>query len=162
LKFYEIYQEISTLVERLNEKNLDGETPFLIACLYRNVEIVKILMNTKGFNSLNEKDDEGQTPFLISCHDGNKEIVKMIMKSKDFNSLNDSDNLGGSPFIFAYYHNHVSIIEELLKQPNIIVPKWVASDDKYDEDQIEYLILSYKKDPPGYQEKLNLKSQKYN
>jgi len=78
MKYIKKYQ-LSRTVEW---ENLDGETPFLIACLYRNVEIVKILMNTKGFNSLNEKDDEGQTPFLISCHDGNKEIVKMIMKSK--------------------------------------------------------------------------------
>jgi ankyrin repeat protein len=146
----------------LNEKNLDGETPFLIACLHGNVEIVKMLMDTKGFKSLNEKDDEGTTPFSICCHDGNEEIVKMIMKSKDFNSLNESDNLGGSPFIFAYYNNHVSIIEELLKHPDIIVPKWVASDDQYNEDQIEYLISSYKKDPIGYREKLILKSQKYN
>src|ERR1700744_958550 len=84
----------------INEKdNFWGNTPFLLACEKGHIDIVKLLINTDGFNSLNEKNNFSNTPFLCACIDGHIEIVKLLINTDGFTSLNEKDNNGYTPFL---------------------------------------------------------------
>ena len=69
-----VYQE-----KKINE----GWTPFHAACLYDNIDIVKLLMSTPGFNSLNEKHEDGSTPIQEACSENNVDIVKELLKQEN-------------------------------------------------------------------------------
>ncbi len=87
----------------LNEKNIFDESPFYIACLNGQTEIVKMIINDQRFNTntLNEKEDHGDTPFSIACANGYTEIVEIILDHKDFKSLNSKNNEKNTAFMFA-------------------------------------------------------------
>ena len=68
-------------------------------CKKGDIESIKLLLSTEGFNSLNEKNMDGATPFLLACYNGHKEIVELIIKTEGFNSLNEKDNDGNTPFL---------------------------------------------------------------
>jgi len=68
----------------LNEKDNDGNTPFMWACYNGRKEIAGLLIKTNGFSSLNEKDNSGNTPFLWACCcNGHKEIVELLLMCYD-------------------------------------------------------------------------------
>ncbi len=76
----------------VNQKNIGGATPLLLACREGNLEIVKILIDN-GAN-INVTDNEGWTPLMRAALAGKKDVVDLLM-TKDtqaaaINSIGES------------------------------------------------------------------------
>ena len=63
--------------ELVNQKNIGGATPLLLACREGNLEIVKILIDN-GAN-INATDNEGWTPLMRAALAGKKDVVDLLM-----------------------------------------------------------------------------------
>jgi ankyrin repeat protein len=94
--------------------NEDHSKVFLWACEKGHLEIVKLLIETPGFDSLNTTDKYGRTSFLLACANGHLEIVKLLIKTLGFNLLNTSDNPGFTPFLWACRCGHLEIAKLLI------------------------------------------------
>jgi len=64
--------------ELVNQKNIGGATPLLLACREGNLEIVKILIDN-GAN-INATDNEGWTPLMRAALAGKKDVVDLLME----------------------------------------------------------------------------------
>ena len=63
--------------ELVNQKNIGGATPLLLACREGNLEIAKILIDN-GAN-INATDNEGWTPLMRAALAGKKDVVDLLM-----------------------------------------------------------------------------------
>ena len=61
----------------VNQKNIGGATPLLLACREGNLEIAKILIDN-GAN-INATDNEGWTPLMRAALAGKKDVVALLM-----------------------------------------------------------------------------------
>jgi len=91
-----------------------GHTPFILACCYENIEIVRLIMKLDG--ELNEQTNYGDTGFMWSCRNGTTEIIKLFLSNKKFNGYNTINREGNTPLIIACYHDKNDIVKLLLKK----------------------------------------------
>jgi len=63
--------------------------PFFLACVFGNIEIVKLLL-TVGNIDTNKTNNYGRTPFCAACWKGRIEIVKLLLNDEriDVNEAN--------------------------------------------------------------------------
>ncbi len=78
--------------ELVNQKNIGGATPLLLACREGNLEIVKILIDN-GAN-INATDNEGWTPLMRAALAGKKDIIDLLItknaQAAGVNSIGES------------------------------------------------------------------------
>jgi ankyrin repeat protein len=72
----------------VNARNLDGNTPLHLACLWGHMDIVRLLIETGA--ELNTRDDSDCTPLHLTCFRGLTEIARFLIEhGADVNASND-------------------------------------------------------------------------
>jgi hypothetical protein len=129
-------------IDDINDGNIDdcGQTPFIYACRNGNMELVNMIMHANGFNSLNKTNFYGGTAFSEACWHGHVEVIKTIIKATEFDGLNKKDFYNNYPIEQACCMARLNTVRELLKQPNIIIPKYLSTPNSETGKEIKELI----------------------
>ncbi|KFD57918.1 hypothetical protein M514_01151 [Trichuris suis] len=99
--------------EQLNATNpATGNSPLHIACLNRNVELLRLLVEQSP-NS-NPKNLEGQTPLHIAASTGEEQLLRLLYKLKPDPNTGDKD--GSTLMHIAASHGHDETALALLKR----------------------------------------------
>eukprot|EP00833_Pecoramyces_ruminatium_P018584 jgi/Orpsp1_1/1192616/evm.model.d7180000094637.1 len=93
----------------INEKNKNGNFPFLFAITKNNIEMVKLIIDYANKNNIileiNEKDKNRNYPFLEAIKNNNIEMVQTIINYANEKSIileiNDKNMYGNYPFLTA-------------------------------------------------------------
>ncbi|OHT16718.1 hypothetical protein TRFO_12977 [Tritrichomonas foetus] len=112
--------DMDLIMKTINEKRIDyhkcisihRENPLHIACLNRNLPLVKKLL-TLSPDLINITDDEGDTPLHMAISVGSFEIAKLLIDSKA--NVYITDNSGNYPIHTAARCGQNQIFEYLLK-----------------------------------------------
>ncbi|QQR53989.1 ankyrin repeat domain-containing protein [bacterium] len=97
-----LQQELPLLkdnVKLLNDKNRSGFSPFLLAVVSENVEIVDLLLS-HGFE-LNTIDYEKQNPFHWAVLRKNENLLAKLLEKQDLAAINQKNSEGLCPFVLA-------------------------------------------------------------
>ena len=75
---------------RINDKNPNGQTAFILACLVGREDIVKTFLEySKILNiNLNTRDDNGCSGWMHACRGGRRTIVKLLLKHPELIDYN--------------------------------------------------------------------------
>ncbi|HJH55394.1 MAG TPA: ankyrin repeat domain-containing protein [Brachyspira hyodysenteriae] len=105
-----------------NDYYLDGATPLMFAVFYRDLGIMKYLLD-KGADPNIIQDEYGRNVFLLACGFGNVDVIKMIVdfdsdlvdsvSSRDENGL-DMVYLYGNIEVFEYLVNTLGLTTDIL------------------------------------------------
>ncbi len=105
-----------------NDYYLDGATPLMFAVFYRDLGIMKYLLD-KGADPNIVQDEYGRNVFLLVCGFGNVDVIKMIVdfdsdlvdsvSSRDENGL-DMAYLYGNIEVFEYLVNTLGLTTDIL------------------------------------------------
>ncbi|MCZ9890021.1 hypothetical protein GQX62_09735 [Brachyspira hyodysenteriae] len=105
-----------------NDYYLDGATPLMFAVFYRDLGIMKYLLD-KGADPNIIQDEYGRNVFLLACGFGNVDVIKMIVdfdsdlvdsvSSRDENGL-DMAYLYGNIEVFEYLVNILGLTTDIL------------------------------------------------
>ncbi|KLI43653.1 ankyrin repeat domain-containing protein [Brachyspira hyodysenteriae] len=105
-----------------NDYYLDGATPLMFAVFYRDLGIMKYLLD-KGADPNIIQDEYGRNVFLLACGFGNVDVIKMIVdfdsdlvdsvSSRDENGL-DMSYLYGNIEVFEYLVNTLGLTTDIL------------------------------------------------
>jgi ankyrin repeat protein len=115
----DIFEMILSGEENKNPKNLNGETPFIVACTKGRMNIAIILLNKSNELAidLNMEDNYGRTGFHQACLKGHSEVTEIIVKNAASNNidLNSKDNFGRTAFSNACSMGHLEVAEMIMK-----------------------------------------------
>ena len=95
-----------------NDYYLDGATPLMFAVFYRDLAIMKYLLDN-GADPNIIQDEYGRNVFLLACGFGNVDVIKMIV---DFDS-NLVDSISGrdeNGLEMAYLYGNIEVFEYLV------------------------------------------------
>ena len=76
-------------VTSLNQRNIDGDTPLHVVCVWGDVEPVKVLIDAGA--DVNARGDRGQTPLFRAVMGKNVEVVRLLLRSGADKSILDDD-----------------------------------------------------------------------
>ena len=105
----------------LNARDNDGYTPFDLAVLQGNIEVIKTLLEDEMVN-VNARDNDGHTPFDLAVLQGNIEVIKTLLENERID-VNARDNNGYTPLHLAVSRNNINIevVKTLLENERINV-----------------------------------------
>lgn len=103
------------ITDDLNERTIgfqrfECETPIVVACKNRNIELIQLLIN-KGAD-LNVNKHLAGTPLTNACKAGHKGVVELLLQHGANVSLIDID--GKTPLGVARANKHLTIIKQLI------------------------------------------------
>ena len=91
-------------------KELDGDTPIIVASLQSSAAILRVLLQYKA--NVNEQSKAGKTALIYSCVNGNVECVKVLM---EYNAnVNTQSFYGNTALNYAAYYGRLEIVKLLL------------------------------------------------
>jgi len=91
-------------------KELDGDTPIIVASLQSNAECLRVLLQYNA--NVNEQSKAGKTALIYSCVNGNVECVKVLMEYNA--SVNTRSFYGNTALNYAAYYGRLEIVKILL------------------------------------------------
>lgn len=95
----------------INQKNVDGYTPLILACYRSNNEVAVFLIENGAL--INENSPMG-TALMAAIVKGNNEIVSLLIKKNA--DVNVTDNQGITPLIYAVQFKNSEVVKWLLQQ----------------------------------------------
>ena len=95
-----------------NDYYLDGATPLMFAVFYRDLGIIKYLLDN-GADPNIIQDEYGRNVFLLACSFGNVDVIKMIVDfdSDLVDSISGRDENG---LEMAYLYGNIEVFEYLV------------------------------------------------
>lgn len=120
---------LKTPSANLDAKNVDEQTPLLLAMKYSHEEIARKLV-LRGADP-NCTDGLGRSPLIYAAKNGDLEMVKILLERGA--DPNHEDRLGRSPLTYAAKNGDVAIIKILLER---------GADPNY-EDSLGWTLLTY-------------------
>jgi len=120
---------LSILQER---RSCDGATPFHVAVMMQDIELVRLLLDVDGSSSNNNNiiiaastltdHNNIQTPLHLAALTGNKTIVRMLVENYQQNETNTTNNnhidfqnqMGHTAFFLACWRNHLEVAQYLV------------------------------------------------
>lgn len=100
----------STPAKDVVKRNHKGETPLHVACIKRNVERVRTLLEANA--SPNTKDNAGWTPLHEAASHGFTEVAELLLKSGAFVDVPGAGNV--TSLHEAVLNNHLPIVKLLV------------------------------------------------
>jgi len=101
----------------INLKNFWGNTAFIKACRYNNIEVIELLLQHPKID-INVQNNLGNTAYITCCKFGYVNIIKKLHKFKNLNI--HLQNLYGKTAFMTSIYNYKTI-KELLKHEDIDV-----------------------------------------
>lgn len=111
IKFIDALFQNNDLIDK---KDRNDRTPLHEACLAKNPEIVKLLLE-KGAD-VKAEDKNGRTPLHEACSTGNLDVVKLLLQNSA--DINIQDKNGRTMLHDAIVRNHPEVVEMLLSAGN--------------------------------------------
>lgn len=107
-------------IETINEKDKNGITPLMVACITQSYDMVVVLCNLQ-INIDDKCTKKGYTAFMYSCFGRNLEILKLLI-SKNCN-ISTVDISGEDICELGLWHPVLSLIEksEVKKTDDVLV-----------------------------------------
>jgi len=105
------------IILNLNEKYEYGETQLIIACIKRNKELVKCLLQYREID-VNVKTEYHLNALMIACILEDKDIVDCIIGHKNVD-VKIMDNKNNFALHIACYLNNIEIVRSLVKKENL-------------------------------------------
>ena len=94
----------------------DGATPLIFAVFYRDLGIMKYLLDNDADTTI--KDEDGWNVFLWACGTGNVDVIKMLVESNPY--LADSKNIyDANGLHMAALNDNVEVFEYLVNDLGI-------------------------------------------
>ncbi|MEI0517218.1 ankyrin repeat domain-containing protein [Brachyspira murdochii] len=113
----------------------DGATPLIFAVFYRDLGIMKYLLDNDADPNIIQ-DEHGRNVFLLACGFGNVDIIKMIV---DFDSdLVDSiSSLNENGLDIAYLYGNIEVFEYLVNTLGLTTDllDYVDEEDPYENTE---------------------------
>ena len=110
---YGICEFVKHLIERykydLEECNVMGNTPLLLACQHGKLDIVRYLMEEKHCNSRND------AALFLACQHGKLEIVRYLIEKQHCNMTSCHVRSGNNSLHVACLHNQTEVVDYLVK-----------------------------------------------
>ena len=103
----------------VNEKNDGGNTPLMIASVFREPKIVKELLKSPDID-VNIRSRNYNTALTFASNNGSINIVKQLLQRDDID-VNAKSSYGYSALHLACHENFGDIVDELLKHKDIDV-----------------------------------------
>jgi ankyrin repeat protein len=136
-----------TLAEEkdINKKDVNGNTPLHIACLFENLKYIPLLI--KAGADINAVNNLGWSPLFLACAQNLLSAAKEILKYKP--DINLKDNFGKTALHVCCLNGNNDLIKELLKyKPSIniqddygIAPLHIACASKNTDLAMELIKL---------------------
>jgi len=120
---------LSILQER---RKCDGATPFHVAVMMQDIELVRLLLDVDGSSSNNNNiiiaastltdHTNGQTPLHVAALTGNTTIVRMLVENyqqnedntTNHNQIDFQNQRGHTAFFLACWRNHLEVAQYLV------------------------------------------------
>jgi len=134
----------------INSKDPDGNTPLMIACVYKHLDIVKSFRNIPGINVNTQNVYMEETALILACqYNMGDDIVEELLQFPGIDiNLGDSNNR--TPLMHSIYENHSFIAKVLIQNPNIDVNKYTVRGYtaliiacEYDNQYVIKLLLAH-------------------
>ena len=95
-----------------NDYYLDGATPLMFAVFYRDLGIMKYLLDNGADPYV--KDDDGWNAFLWACGTGNVDVIKMLVQY-DPDVVNSKNMYDANGLHMAALNNNTEVFEYLVR-----------------------------------------------
>ncbi|CAI9744081.1 E3 ubiquitin-protein ligase MIB2-like isoform X14 [Octopus vulgaris] len=125
---------------QVNLQNNEGWTALHLPCLYRQTNIVELLLQQNGID-VNAVTENGWTALHFACQGGQTNIVELLLQHNGID-VNAVTKYGSTPLHIASIHEHKEVIELLLQQNGIDANKvnefgntplhWAVQNQDYD------------------------------
>ncbi|WP_420482242.1 ankyrin repeat domain-containing protein [Brachyspira alvinipulli] len=97
---------------------IDGCTPLIFAVFYRDLCIMKYLLDNGADPYIKDDYDDGWNAFLWACGTGNIDVIKMLVQS-DPNLVNSKNIYDANGLHIAALNNNVEVFEYLVNDLGI-------------------------------------------
>jgi ankyrin repeat protein len=94
-----------------NHKDIDGNTPLILAAENNNIEIIKLLLSAES--EIDIENNKGDNVLHVTCKKGYVECVKLVCSPKVINIKNQE---GFFPIHLAVMKGFIEIVQYLLTQ----------------------------------------------
>lgn len=101
------------ITRSFNQPNHLEQSPFLLACLYGCVDVVKILLSDSRIEVNSRHPIRGTTPFHAVCDEENIQLIKLLLQH-DRIDINKSDFHGITPLFSACERGSLITVKYLL------------------------------------------------
>ena len=68
----------------------NGWTPFMMACHFGRIDIVKWILDNRKKVDLNAQDNSGRTAFMLACSNGHKDVVQLLLEYSEAKDIDIS------------------------------------------------------------------------
>lgn len=106
----QVKELLKTQPNCINQKNVDGYTPLILACYRSNNEVAAFLIENGAL--INENSPMG-TALMAAIVKGNNEIVRLLLQNNA--DVNVTDNQGITPLIYAVQFKNSEVVKWLLQ-----------------------------------------------
>jgi len=99
-----------------------GRTPLYRACYFGNVDVAKLILETKdGAKTIETRDNQGWTPLQVACSEGELKIVDLLL-SPGYDAKTDvRDHKGRTPLHSASSGGTAALIRKLLSKQQTLI-----------------------------------------
>jgi hypothetical protein len=96
----------------IEAKDLNEETPLMLACLEGHADVVRILLEANA--DVNAKNIKGDTPLIFAADSGDADTVRILLKAgANINTGNIINN--ATPICYAAFKGHANIVRMLIE-----------------------------------------------
>jgi ankyrin repeat protein len=96
-----------------NSKDENGATPFMMACEYGEIDVMKVLLQHVGPEALQETDDKGRTAIHFAAYRGHEDIVTFLLGQGA--QANSRDKSGTTLLMSACGEGQTGVVKLLLQ-----------------------------------------------
>ena len=109
-------QETYLRLKMLNERNMDGKTPLILAVESQSAIGVKTLLNLDKRVDVDLPDRHGKTPLMYAVEQGNAAVVELLMCCEA--SIDKADDMKNTVFMMAAQSGNMDVFETLTADIN--------------------------------------------
>lgn len=147
-----IIHEFGVHVIDTNKCDLDGGTPFWVACQANNIEVVRWMIKNLPNIDINSTDKHGITPLMAAIDEKHEEMIDVLLKCPNIKISEPRDGVDADTLVHALLSGSISVFCNVLLQvfkkaninsieamkktsfmdePEIVFSSWYKACEKY-------------------------------
>lgn len=105
----------------VQQANIDGNTPLMLASYAGHFEIVEwLVQNAKARTA--EQNASGNTALLLACAYGRLDIVKFLLQEQGIEALTQKNARSATPLLIAAQHQQLTVFDFLIRNYYLTTP----------------------------------------